>query len=258
MSGDELPSSALLRGATRRTTCWGVAPVEIAQRLAREVGKLGFSAPITHVYHPLDYAFAAHRVYLERFAKPRVGAVLLGMNPGPWGMAQTGVPFGEITHVKEWLGINETVSAPGHTHPKRPVQGFACSRSEVSGARLWGWAKQRYGTPKAFFERFFVLNYCPLSFMTETARNVTPDKLPNHERKALFVPCDRALVAMVDWLQPRAVVGVGKFAEARAREALAGRDVRIASLLHPSPASPAANRGWAAQAERQLRALALL
>jgi single-strand selective monofunctional uracil DNA glycosylase len=48
---------------------------------------------------------------------------------------------------------------------------------------------------------------------------------------------------------------VGKFAEGRARRALEGLDIPIASILHPSPASPAANRGWAEQVESQLAAL---
>jgi len=42
------------------------------------------------------------------------------MNPGPWGMAQTGVPFGEINAVKDWLGINAEVDKPQKQHPKRP------------------------------------------------------------------------------------------------------------------------------------------
>ena len=177
------------------------------------------------------------------------------MNPGPWGMVQTGVPFGEIEHVRDWLGLEAPVARPAAEHPKRPIEGFSCSRREVSGRRLWGWARERFGTPERFFARFFVWNYCPLVFMEESGRNRTPDKLPVAERDPLFAACDRALAEAVEVLGVRRIVGIGKFAEGRAREALAGRDVEIGSILHPSPASPAANRGWAEQAEAGLAAL---
>lgn len=224
--------------------------IRIARSLSREVDALEFAPPVTHVYNPLEYARGPHETFLKRYAKPGVEALLLGMNPGPWGMAQTGVPFGEIAHVRDWLGIEEPVDQPDPQHPKRPVQGFECKRSEGSGKRVWSWAKERFGSPEAFFKRFFVWNYCPLCFLEEGGRNRTPDKLPSAEREALFAACDRGLQRIVEHLRPRMVIGVGRFAETRAREALEG--VEIGSILHPSPASPLANRGWAPQAERQL------
>lgn len=224
----------------------------IARRLMREVNELDFADPVAYVYNPLDYAWKPHRAYLERYGSGRRDALFIGMNPGPFGMAQTGVPFGEVAAVRDWLGIEEPVKRPDPEHPKRPIQGFACPRSEVSGARLWGWAQERFKSPEHFFERFFVYNYCPLVFLESSGRNHTPDKLPVKERKALFAACDRALLSLVDELKPKTVIGVGVFAEKRAREVLADRDVDIARVLHPSPASPLANRGWAAQADQDL------
>jgi single-strand selective monofunctional uracil DNA glycosylase len=177
------------------------------------------------------------------------------MNPGPFGMTQTGVPFGEVALVRDFLGIHGRVGRPEREHPKRPVEGFECARSEVSGARLWGWARDRFGTADQFFERFFVLNYCPLVFMEESGRNLTPDKLPAAERDPLEAACDRALRDAIEALAPSLVVGVGAFAEKRARAALVDSNLRIGCVLHPSPASPAANRGWSEAAERDLRAL---
>ncbi len=229
--------------------------VSSARRLGREVAKLSFGAPVTHVYNPLDYAWKPHRLYLELYGSSPKEVVLLGMNPGPWGMAQTGVPFGEVALVRDWLGIETQVARPGKEHPKRPVEGFSCSRSEVSGRRLWGWARDRFGTPEAFFQRFFIANYCPLSFMEESGRNRTPDRLPESEREPLLELCDRALAETVRALEPKLVVGVGKWAERRARRALADLDLRIGSILHPSPASPLANRGWAERAERDFEDL---
>jgi single-strand selective monofunctional uracil DNA glycosylase len=67
--------------------------------------------------------------------------------------------------------------------------------------------------------------------------------------------CDSALRAVVEALEPRLVIGVGGFAEARATAALTGSSVPVGRILHPSPASPAANRGWREAAERQFEAL---
>lgn len=233
------------------------ALVAISRRLAKHVDALEFAPPVTHVYDPLVYARAPHERYLERWARAGVEALFLGMNPGPFGMAQTGVPFGEVTLVREWLGIEGAVKRPEREHPKRTIEGFACTRSEVSGARLWGWARARFETPETFFARFFVWNYCPLVFMEESGKNRTPDKLGTREREALYRPCDAALREIVEHLGPKLVIGVGAFARDRAAEALAEMDVRVGTILHPSPASPAANKGWAEQAEKGLAKLGI-
>ena len=229
----------------------------IADELASAVDDLGFGAPVAHVYNPLIYARAAHHAYLSLAGAGPGRVVLLGMNPGPWGMTQTGVPFGEVSHVRDWLGIAGGVAPPAAQHPKRPILGFDCRRSEVSGRRVWGWAKRRFENPEAFFKRFLIWNYCPLAFLLESGANLTPDRLPAREKAPLFQACDRALRQAVEALEPRLVVGIGAFAEGRARRALEDLGVPVGRMLHPSPASPAANRGWAEQAERDLRGLGL-
>ncbi len=231
--------------------------VGVAQELRQALAPLRFAAPVAYVYNPLDYAWEAHCQYLRRYGAGSCQVLLFGMNPGPWGMAQSGVPFGEVGLVREWLGIGAAVGKPAREHPKRPVQGLECRRSEVSGRRVWGWAKARFGTPERFFERFFVANYCPLLFLEQSGRNRTPDKLPAAEQQALLGPCDRAIRRTVATLRPRWVVGVGRFAERRARAALDGLEVRVGTVLHPSPASPAANRGWEPQVSAQLQAMGI-
>ena len=231
--------------------------IRIADDLSRELADLEFSPPVSHVYNPLEYARESHRIYLERFSSGRPEALMLGMNPGPWGMAQTGVPFGAVPAVRDWLGIEVAVGRPPDEHPKRPVTGFECPREEVSGRRLWGWASHMFGTPERFFERFFVHNYCPLMFLEASARNLTPDKLKAAERRALLEPCDNALRRSVEALGVSRVIGVGAWAETRARAALDGLDIEINRVLHPSPASPAANRGWAEAATRQLQQMGI-
>jgi single-strand selective monofunctional uracil DNA glycosylase len=232
-------------------------PVTISRWLAREVDGLRFAPPTACVYNPLRYARRPHEAYLKAYAKSGVTAVLLGMNPGPWGMAQTGVPFGEVSYVRDFLGIATPVDQPEVSHPKRPIEGFSCQRSEVSGRRLWGWAADRFGTAAEFSQHFFVANYCPLVFMEESGRNRTPDKLPASEREPLFALCDEAVRQLVAWCRPRYVIGVGAFATNRARLALAGESVLVGTILHPSPASPAANRGWQEQAEQQILSLGM-
>lgn len=230
---------------------------KISRALGRTMSKLEFGKPVTHVYNPLQYAKRPHEIYLDRFGASPKEVVFIGMNPGPFGMAQTGVPFGDVGFVRDWMGIEAPVGRPPDEHPKRPVLGFACERSEVSGSRVWGWARDRFGTPERFFSRFFVTNYCPLLFMEETGRNRTPDKLSSSERAALLAACDEALRAVVDALDPDIVVGVGAWATKRARAALGEGGRPIGTVLHPSPASPKANRGWAPQAESDLRALGI-
>jgi single-strand selective monofunctional uracil DNA glycosylase len=225
-----------------------------ARELSARVDRLAFAPPVSHTYNPLDYAWAPHAQYLERYAASRKRVVFIGMNPGPFGMVQCGVPFGEIDAVRRWMGIEAPIAKPDQENPKRPIEGFSCTRSEVSGRRLWGLFEQRFVSAEAFFAEHFVANYCPLAFF-ENGRNLTPDKLPPAETAPLYAACDDHLRALVAALRPHWVIGVGAFAEARAALALAGTGVRIGKVLHPSPASPAANRGWAEAATRQLQAL---
>lgn len=225
-----------------------------AKELCKTVDSLTFSEPVAYVYNPLDYAWKPQHSYLKKYGAARKRVVFMGMNPGPWGMSQTGVPFGEIDSVKNWMGINEPVGKPTPEHPKRPVVGFDCDKSEVSGRRLWGLFAERYPQADDFFAEHFVLNYCPLVFMEESSRNRTPDKLPAAESAPLFQACNLHLRRCIEILQPEWIVGVGGFAQTQAKDALQGIDIKHGKVLHPSPASPAANRGWAEAATKQLLA----
>ncbi len=224
--------------------------VQTAQHLACSVGELAFRTP-SHVYNPLQYAWPAQSEYLRRFATHKGRVILLGMNPGPWGMAQTGVPFGDVVMVHDWMGIEAPLAPPlPEQHEKYPIMGFVCHRREGSGSRLWGWARDRFGSAENFFERFFVWNYCPLLFLKD-GRNLTPEKLRKEEAEPLVAACNTALKVLVEALEPAAVVGVGRYAQRRAEEEV-GETVPVGYLPHPSPASPAANRGWAGLAEDAL------
>ncbi len=240
--------------AQNRTTSGLIAA---AKKLRSELDSLRFTAPVSWVYNPLHYAWSAHEEYLRLYSKSSCRVVLLGMNPGPWGMAQTGVPFGEIEAVRSYLKIETKIGRPDREHPKRPIVGFACTRSEVSGKRLWGLFSDRYPHARDFFEEHFVSNYCPLVFMDDGARNVTPDKLPASEAKELDAICDQHLQKSLLLLNPEYVVGIGAYAEDCLKRVCKSHcqldSIKVSKVLHPSPASPAANRGWAQQATKQLQ-----
>ena len=235
-----------------------------ARELSHTLAALRFAPPIAHVYDPLQYAWAGYEAYVTRYGAARKRVVLLGMNPGPFGMMQTGVPFGEIAAVRDWMGLRAAVERPAREHPKRPIDGFDCARSEVSGRRLWGWAALRFGSAQAFFADWFVLNYCPLVFLEASGRNFTPDKLPAEQRNAVLRACNRHLAAALSALQPEWAIGIGGFAERCVRTVLQSdvhldsalaRRMKVAQILHPSPASPAANRGWSDAVDHTLAQL---
>lgn len=229
------------------------ALIHAAHSLRSELSTLQFSEPVTHVYNPLEYAGVSHEAYLSRYGSGQKKVVFLGMNPGPFGMTQTGVPFGEIAAVRDWMGISEPVGKPPRENAKRPVVGFDCPQSEVSGRRLWGLFAQRYGAADNFFKEHFVANYCPLVFMEAGGKNRTPDKIAPQEMAPVYAACDRHLRQILEALQPDWLIGVGGFAESRA---LLQQEhfpkLKIGRVLHPSPASPAANKDWSGNVTRTL------
>jgi single-strand selective monofunctional uracil DNA glycosylase len=229
--------------------------VAAARELAAQVDRLKFKAPVAYVYHPLAYAWPAHELYLRKFGGGKKRVVFLGMNPGPFGMAQTGVPFGEVAAVRDWLKIRAPIGRPAAEHPKRPVLGLDCPRSEVSGRRLWGLFAKRFGTAEKFFADHFVANYCPLAFLEAGGRNLTPDKLTAAEQARLFALCDAHLCRVLEILEPEWLVGIGGFAANRGRSLCEDTGIRVGRILHPSPASPAANRGWAQVVIKELVAI---
>jgi single-strand selective monofunctional uracil DNA glycosylase len=227
--------------------------IVLAQELSKKVGRLKFAPPVAYIYNPLNYAWPAHEKYLQKFGSGKKRVVFLGMNPGPFGMVQTGIPFGEVAAVRDWLKIHATIGRPRATHCKRPVMGFDCARSEVSGRRLWKLFSERFRLPEIFFREHFVVNYCPLAFLGVGGANLTPNKLPKSERKNLFEACDEHLQRVLEILQPEWLVGIGGFAFDRGETVAGNTKIRLGQILHPSPASPKANRqDWVKTATKEL------
>lgn len=232
--------------------------VSAAKQLRDLTNRLDFSQDVNWVYRPLDYAWLAHVQYIEKHFNPTAQVLLIGMNPGPWGMSQTGIPFGEVNKVRDWLGIDAPIASPKEQHPKRPVLGLACPRKEVSGDRFWSLFQSRFGKPEKFFKGHFVASYCPLAFLSDTGANITPDKLSSSCRAILQEICDQHLVELLRVICPKWLIGVGAWAEQqclRVASQLSDHQLQVGRIMHPSPASPSANRNWAATVQCQLRDL---
>jgi len=208
-------------------------------------------------YNPLDYAWDAHEAYLRRMGGSGARTVILGMNPGPHGMGQMGIPFAATSVVRDLLGITGIpVNQPEAADPRRPVVGLEYAREEVSGTRLWGLLAEHYGDAGAIASSVFLVNHCPLMlFSGARATNITPDKVAGPTAQILLERCDQHLCEVVSVLNAERVIGVGKFAESRARSALADEVVKVVGCWHPSPASPLANRNAGADWRANVRAV---
>jgi len=231
--------------------------VDESRTLTKGLNDLSFSKDLI-IYNPLEYAVESHEFYLSRYGQSKKKILFMGMNPGPWGMVQTGIPFGAIDPVKNFLKIEKNINAPKKQHQKRPVQGFSCKRQEVSGSRLWSWIEAQWGDAESFFSDCFVHNYCPLAFFDSGGKNITPEKLNMVERIALEEICDNFLLKMVSVLGCEWIIGVGNYAEAKAKKVFKDKEVKVGRILHPSPASPLANKGWAGFATEKMIAYGLM
>ena len=222
--------------------------IEASSKLRDDVEKFADSlvkeGSVDAVYNPLAYAWEPHRAYLELASGGGAKTLLLGMNPGPHGMGQMGIPFAATSVVRDLLKItNLEVGQPRKPHPKRPISGLDWPKEEVSGTRLWGLLANEYGSAESIFKSVFLLNHCPLMlFSGERATNITPDKITGSTTKALLERCDEHLREVVDIMQIERVIGVGRYSEKRALNALSGIDISVTTCWHPSPASPLANR----------------
>ena len=232
--------------------------VERTRKLCKEVDGLSFSYD-GFIYNPLDYAWSMHEAFLRTYAKEGASVLFLGMNPGPFGMMQTGVPFGEVNAVRTYLKLDLPVGKPVREHPSRPVVGMGIKRSEGSGKRLWGLISLRWPAPEDFFRDHCIFNYCPLGFLDKgkTAKNFTPDHLPKEEKKALEAVCDSYLKDVIDLFRPKALIGVGKYAEEKLQSVNDDGSRIVASIIHPSPGNPQANCGWNEKTTDRMRELGL-
>ena len=234
------------------------ALIKASRQLATRCAAIEFPADINLIYHPLIYAAAPYEEYLRKFAAGPKRNIFIGINPGPWGMVQTGIPFGEINAVQNYLKIRTAAVAPAVNYPELPILGPTCRRAEVSGKRLWGLIAATFPRAEDFFADNLIFNYCPVFFSRVTGGkrvNVTPDKLPRPVREQLYAPCDEFLGQATTLLEPKFLIGVGGFALKRLTEIFPNPDFIISSITHPSPLNAQANKNFSGLAGDKLRAL---
>ncbi|XP_076667158.1 single-strand-selective monofunctional uracil-DNA glycosylase [Andrena cerasifolii] len=233
--------------------------LSLERNLAIELGKIKFPLPIEYVYSPLEYAFDTHAMYVKKYCTTVKRILFLGMNPGPWGMSQTGVPFGEINMVRNWLQISGAVGKPAREQPDRKVTGFECPRTEISGKRLWGLFKELCGNPEKFFQHAYVHNYCPIALMNKKGCNITPAEMKGAYQQTMHNACDKALANVIRLLNVEIVIGIGGYAEKRAQLVAKSSKlpVKILCLPHPSPRA-ANNTNWSEKATKKLTEFGLL
>ncbi|XP_069360808.1 single-strand selective monofunctional uracil DNA glycosylase [Maniola hyperantus] len=230
--------------------------LELADEMNEDLNEFKLPPAVKCVYNPSIYARYTFEMYARKYCNTKKKIMFFGMNPGPWGMSQTGVPFGEISSVRDWLGIEGPVNKPPHEIRERPVDGFDCKRTEVSGKRFWGLLKTICGTPVKFFETSFVYNYINQQWMKSNGCNLTPGDFKVSEMEPLYNICDPIFVKILKLYEVEIIVAIGKFCETRAQKAikkyLPSSSIKILYLSHPSPRS-VNNNNWEQKALEELK-----
>lgn len=212
--------------------------IKLSAAMAEELGRAHFSFSGT-VCDPLVYAWDNYEAFIRLSARAGQKVLFLGMNPGPYGMMQTGVPFGDVMMVRDYLGISGDIDMPAAQPENKPIVGMKTTKREASGMKFWGMAAS-YGDPESFFSAAAVLTYCPLVFI-DGKRNVTPSELPRSDRRTIDSICQGYLERMMDILRPRKAIALGHYAEERLRKA--GIDDPV-YFPHPSPRNPSSSAFW--------------
>ncbi|XP_045776673.1 single-strand selective monofunctional uracil DNA glycosylase [Maniola jurtina] len=230
--------------------------LELADEMNEALNEFNLPPAVKCVYNPSIYARYTFEMYARKYCNTKKKIMFFGMNPGPWGMSQTGVPFGEISSVRDWLGIEGPVNKPPHEIRERPVDGFDCKRTEVSGKRFWGLLKTICGTPENFFKTSFVYNYINQQWMKSNGCNLTPGDFKVSDMEPLYNICDPIFVKILKLYEVEIVVAIGKFCETRAQKAikkyLPSSSIKILYLSHPSPRS-VNNNNWEQKALEELK-----
>ncbi|XP_058812970.1 single-strand selective monofunctional uracil DNA glycosylase [Topomyia yanbarensis] len=212
------------------------------------------SAAVT--YDPIEYAVELHLAYMQRYLDGPKPVLFLGMNPGPWGMCQTGVPFGYIPAVRDWMQLRGQVLKPIPELSVRPVEGLACTRGEQSGQRWWGLYERICGKPENFFRNCFVFNICPLAFFQANGRNITPADLKGTSKTRMQEVCTEYLQSALELFNPSIIISVGRYTEDRVKalvrqNLLDATRVQLKCMPHPSPRS-LNNTNWHDKAQQWL------
>uniref|UniRef100_A0A1A9WNN6 Uracil-DNA glycosylase-like domain-containing protein n=1 Tax=Glossina brevipalpis TaxID=37001 RepID=A0A1A9WNN6_9MUSC len=207
-------------------------------------------APIQYIYNPVEYAKDVHCEYLKKYLNGCKKVLFVGMNPGANGMGQTGVPFGNITSVRDMMQLSGLVDQPDEIHPKRPVNGLQHTTEEPSGKRLWPLLeKLADGSLDNFFKQCFVYNFCPLIYYDKHGKNITPNELKGAYRQEILNVCLETLESLIRLLDCEIVVAIGDYVFQCLKKSEYCQSKRIMKLAHPSPRA-VGNQNWPEKAEK--------
>lgn len=65
--------------------------LRLENELVSQLKNLNYGPDVEFIYNPLQYASELHKAFLNKFLDSNKKVLFLGINPGPWGMCQTGV-----------------------------------------------------------------------------------------------------------------------------------------------------------------------
>ncbi|CAG9789212.1 unnamed protein product, partial [Diatraea saccharalis] len=195
--------------------------IDLIDELNSSLELLELPKSIQCIYNPTIYARHTFEKYVCKYCNTKKQIVYFGMNPGPWGMSQTG----------------------------------------ISGKRFWGLFKDLCDTPENFFNTSFVYNYLPQQWMKSNGCNITPADFKMMEMEPLFEICDPIFIRVLELYDVKTIVAIGKFCEVRAHRALKkylpDHSIQVVYLPHPSPRS-VNNNNWDQKARDHLKKYDLL
>jgi single-strand selective monofunctional uracil DNA glycosylase len=260
-------SVAPMKGPDPLGRCWKRAARRfepMARQLARATGWL--------VLNPGRYGERWHARFRRAYPMSPRPLLVFGLNPGPYGMAQTGVPFTDLKRLesalpglwKDLVASGEPVTRPGLAPPS--LARHLTRTFESSSVRVYRFLERAYGRPELALREVVFVNPCPLLFIDpETGANRTPADLPRalRARKAAelvhaFEELRRATVLeAVAELEPRGAILLGRDVAAAVGEALrAALGARsVVEWEHPARAVP---ETWSRGLADELRKRGLL
>ncbi|XP_037927861.1 single-strand selective monofunctional uracil DNA glycosylase-like [Teleopsis dalmanni] len=205
---------------------------------------------ITHIYNPVEYAADLHCEYLRKYLDRPKRVVFLAVHPEQNGMAQTGVPFGNVSTVRDMMKLCGEVKQPNRLHPKHPVLGLNCHINEPSGVRFWGLMDKIAGSLDTFSEQCFVHTFCPLLFFNEYGRTIEPCVLPFEIKYPMRDLLVEALCKEMKLVQPEIIVVTGNYVyNGLQRSELYAKTLLV--MTNPHPWVPN-NHNWVRRSERWL------
>ncbi len=216
------------------------------------------------IWNPGLYGETWHARFRRLYRPGQHPLVVFGLNPGPYGMAQTGIPFTDIRRLvsalpdlaAELRGRGERVEPPGLAPPGlRPY----LSRSfESSAVRVYRFLKKGWGGAERGWTEVVVANPCTLLFIDPAeGKNRTPADLARAARlrgsgrdqvRELVESFGRirirCAVESIEALSPRGAILLGKDVQAALGPALRRilGEARVIPWEHPARAVP---ESWA-------------